>query len=158
MIHHKDIPRVVFSLSLLIQTNNKRISYYRAAAERVANSDTKSLLLAYAEQSESYSSDLTRWVKAYGATPAPQKKSIATMAWDKLKEVLVSATETLPVTSGAIEDDTLKIYKTALALYFLPGGAINDIRKHIREFEKARDTFRQMSNSELASIGSLATA
>jgi hypothetical protein len=105
----------------------------------------KSRFHTYAEQSENYSSDLTRWVKAYGATPAPAKKTLAVQAWEKLKTMLmIDAIENLPATSGAIEEDTLKVYRTALALSFLPGAAIGDIRMHVTSFEKARNSFRIM--------------
>lgn len=150
MIHQKDIPRLVFSLSLLIQSNNKRVSYYRTAAERAVDPELKALMLGCAEQSQNYSNDLIRWVKAYGASPAPQKKSVAATAWERLKEILLmDDTETLPVTSGAIENDTLKVYKTALGLSFLPGTAIKDIRKHISDFEKARDTFMVLNKKSM---------
>ena len=149
MIHQKDIPRLVFSLSLLIQSNNKRVSYYRTAAERAQDPDLKALMLACAEQSQNYSNDLIRWIKAYGASPAPQKKSVATVAWERLKDILMMNDESLPVTSGAIENDTLKVYKTALGLSFLPGTAIKDIRKHISDFEKARDTFMVLDRKGL---------
>jgi uncharacterized protein (TIGR02284 family) len=136
----------VFSLSLLIQSNNKRVSYYKSAAERAVDPELKALMLECAEQSQSYSDDLIRWVKAYGATPAPLKKTIATTAWDKLKELLMMDTaETLPVTSGAIEEETLKVYKTALSLSFLPGTAIKDIRKHVSDFEKSREAFKGLN-------------
>jgi hypothetical protein len=144
MIHQKDIPRLVFSLSLLIQSNNKRVSYYKAAAERAVDPELKALMLECAEQSESYSNDLIRWVKAYGASPAPIRRSAAVVAWEKLKHILlIEDAENIPVTSGVIENDTLKVYKTALGLSFLPGTAIKDIRKHISDFERARDTFTE---------------
>jgi uncharacterized protein (TIGR02284 family) len=142
MIHQKDIPRVVFSLSLLIQANNKRASYYRAAASRTSNLEMQSLFVNFAEQSEGFVSDLTRWVKAYGATPAPVKRTAAVVAWEKLKNILTLNThENLPASSGVMEEDTLKVYRTALALSFLPGAAIRDVREHVHQFERARKRF-----------------
>jgi hypothetical protein len=148
MIHQKDIPRVVFSLSLLIQSNNKRASYYRAASGRTTNPEMRSLFLTFAEQSEGFSSDLTRWVKAYGATPAPAKKTAAVAAWEKLKNILMlDPAENLSATSGAIEEDTLKVYRTALTFSFLPGAAIRDVRDHVSQFEKARARFLSMRHN-----------
>lgn len=142
MIHQKDIPRVVFSLSLLIQANNKRASYYRAAANRSSNMELKSMFANLAEQSEGFAGDLTRWVKAYGATPAPAKKTAAVVAWEKLKNILMlDDLENLPASSGVMEDDTLKVYRTALTLSFLPGAAIRDVRDHVNQFERARKRF-----------------
>lgn len=145
MIHQRDIPRVVFSLSLLIQSNNKRASYYRTASGRISNPEMKTLFSSLAEQSESFASDLTRWVKAYGATPAPVKKTAAVVAWEKLKNMLMlNVSEHLPASSGAIEEDTLKVYRTALTFSFLPGAAIRDVRDHISHFEKARKRFHHL--------------
>lgn len=143
MIHQKDIPRVVFSLSLLIQANNKRASYYRGAFNKTSNAEMKALFAKLAEQSEGFAGDLTRWVKAYGATPAPVKKSAAVMAWEKLKNILM-LDENLQATSGAIEEDTLKVYRTALTLSFLPGAAIRDVRDHVAQFERARKRFMNL--------------
>ena len=147
MIHQKDIPRLVFSLSLLIQSNNKRVSYYRAAAERAVDPELKAMMLACAEQSQSYSNDLIRWVKAYGASPAPIRRSAAVIAWEKLKQILLfEDAENI----SAIENDTLKVYKTALGLTFLPGTAIKDIRQHISDIERARDTFTELDKKGMA--------
>jgi hypothetical protein len=148
MIHQKDIPKVVFSLSLLIQSNNKRASYYRAASGRSSDIEMKSLFATLASQSERFASDLTRWVKAYGATPVPVKRTAAVAAWEKLKNILMlDALENLPATSGVIEEDTLKVYRTALALSFLPGSAIRDVREHINQFERARKRFMNFRTS-----------
>jgi rubrerythrin len=145
MIHQKDIPRVVFSLSLLIQSNNKRASYYRAAAGRSSDIEMKTLFSGLAEQSEGFASDLTRWVKAYGATPAPAKKTAAVAAWEKLKNILmIDGSENLSAISGAMEEDTLKVYRTALTLSFLPGAAIRDVREHVNQFERARKRFMNL--------------
>jgi hypothetical protein len=142
MIHQKDIPKVVFSLSLLIQSNNKRASYYRQAASRTSDIEMKSLFDTLAGQSEGFASDLTRWVKAYGATPVPVKRTAAVIAWEKLKNILMlDAQENLPATSGVIEEDTLKVYRTALSLSFLPAAAIRDVREHVNQFERARKRF-----------------
>lgn len=159
MIHQKDIPRVVFSLSLLIQSNNKRASYYRAASNRTSDVELKSLFESLAEQSEGFASDLTRWVKAYGATPAPARKTVAVVAWEKLKNILMlDALENLPVTSGAIEDDTLKTYRTALTLSFLPSAAIRDVRDHVSEFEKARTKFLSFRTGAFRTVTARAQA
>jgi len=140
MIQHRDISRVTFSLSLLIQSNNKRVSYYKSVAARTHDNDIKSLCMAYADQSQSFSEELTRWARAYGSTPAPAKKtSLATQTWERVKNMM--ANEQAAATSGAIERDTLKVYKTALALSFIPSTAFNDIRKHMRDLERARDLF-----------------
>lgn len=140
MIQQRDITRITFSLSLLIQSNNKRISYYKSAAEKTDDDDLKSLFKAYADQSQHFSQDLTRWVKAYGSTPAPVKKtSLATQAWARFKNLLEDEHEGM--TTGAIERDTLKVYKTVLALSFVPGTVASDIHKHVRDLERARDMF-----------------
>ncbi len=161
MIHQKDIPRVVFSLSLLIQSNNKRASYYRAAASRTSNMEMKTLFANLAEQSEGFAADLTRWVKAYGATPAPVKKTAAVVAWEKLKNILMlDALENLPATSGVMEEDTLKVYRTALTLSFLPGAAIRDVREHVNQFERARKRFMNLHTGtyQTASVPQAAAA
>jgi uncharacterized protein (TIGR02284 family) len=140
MIPYRDISRVTFSLSLLIQSNNKRVSYYKSVAVKTQDNDLKSLCMAYADQSQNFVDDLTRWVKAYGSTPAPARKtSLATQAWERMKELLTD--EQAAMTSGAIERDTLKVYKTALSLSFIPSTVANDIRKHVRDLERARDLF-----------------
>jgi uncharacterized protein (TIGR02284 family) len=140
MILQRDISRVTFSLSLLIQSNNKRISYYKSVAGKTSDPDLKSLFMAYADQSQNFAEDLTRWVKAYGSTPAPLKKtSLATQAWERVKSILEDELEAC--TSGAIERNTLKVYKTALALSFIPSTVANDVRKHVRDLERARDMF-----------------
>ena len=140
MILHRDISRVTFSLSLLIQSNNKRVSYYKSVAAKTHDSDVKSLCMAYADQSQNFTEDLTRWVRAFGSTPAPARKSsLATQAWERMKDMLTD--EHASATSGAIERDTLKVYKTALALSFMPTTVANDVRKHVRDLERARDLF-----------------
>jgi uncharacterized protein (TIGR02284 family) len=140
MIQHRDISRVTFSLSLLIQSNNKRISYYKSVADKTADADLKSLFMAYADQSQTFVGELTRWVRAYGSTPAPVRKTgLATQAWERVKGLLEDEREA--ATTGAIERNTLKVYKTALALSFVPSTVANDIRKHVRDLERARDMF-----------------
>jgi uncharacterized protein (TIGR02284 family) len=131
--------KVISALNALIESNDRRFHHYNALADKSTDDRLKHLFQGYANRSVDFTSSLTKWRSAYGGSTYVEKKFNGFSFTGKLRDVFMAPDKNDILNQcETIEIDTLKLYKTALVLSFLPSEAIVDIQQQIVEFEKVR--------------------
>ena len=134
----ENLAQSVVALSSLIEVNNKRVKVYRTVAEKTARNELKALFNSYAEQSKSFSSNLSTWRAAYGGFGLSDGTDRNGSVWDQLKSLLTIGRAKNPVRQcEEVEQAALKAYKSAVTKSLLPTATVADVQKQTREVEKA---------------------
>jgi uncharacterized protein (TIGR02284 family) len=145
IFYMENLAQSVVALSSLIEMNNKRVKVYRAVAEKTARNELKALFNSYAEQSKSFSSNLSTWRAAYGGFGLSDNIERSGSVWEQLKSILALGHAKDPVRAcEEVEQDALKAYRHAVANSFLPTPTVADVQRQTREVEKALARLRAL--------------
>lgn len=145
-----NLPKAVFAINSLIDSNNERFLFYKEAAGTAKDMELKILFMKYAIQAQSFTTYLNSWLSAYGAVYSPSDKNTVSFSklWNQLKRSVVLDERNLALKeSEQLEKDTLKKYHTSLALSFFPAEAESDIRKQILELESGMQSLQEVRMS-----------
>lgn len=108
------------------------------------HAELRSLFFHYAEQSRQFSSDLSTWRSAYGYFGRPEKKVVGSV-WAPVVSLLDHwLRKNVASKCEEMEQDALKMYRTANHWSFIPAAAAADIERQSREFEKALTKLRTL--------------
>ncbi len=149
----QEVSKVVFALNNLIEINDQRLSLYKGLAEKSKEMELKLVYMQYAIQAQTFTMTLNKWKHAYGGTSnIIRKPSFINSAIDQVKKVFnISGKEGDLKQCELVESNAVKMYKTAVALSFLPAPTIEDIEKQTKELEKVQltlKTFRENGASQ----------
>ncbi|HET9055041.1 MAG TPA: PA2169 family four-helix-bundle protein [Cyclobacteriaceae bacterium] len=143
-----DLAKATFAFSKLTEINRKRSERYTAAAEKIKNIHLKIVFMNYAFQAQQLNADLGRWISAYGVQTLQNHHSILSTAWEKIKDIFGSYTETgIFSACEQLEEEAIKNYRTALILSFLPDAALKDVERQFKEIQKIKDNLHTMKQS-----------
>ncbi|MBA4145373.1 MAG: hypothetical protein C0523_06400 [Cytophaga sp.] len=135
-----NLPRAVFAINTLIDSNNERFQFYKEAASSARDMELKLLFMKYAIQAQSFTTYLNSWLSAYGAvyTPATARTLSFSKLWNQLKRSIALDERQLALKEcEQLERNTLKKYQTSLAMSFFPAEAETDIKKQLNELQTA---------------------
>jgi hypothetical protein len=141
-------------LYALLLTNIKRLNHYQMIIDKSNDIELKLLFLNCAVQSQAFCTSLSRWIGHYQpASSVLVKKNFMVGLLLKIKELLLSAgRNSLLHRCEDLDQDTLKKYKDALSLSFLPLAIIKDLSKQAKELEETVHNLKELhhvSSNEL---------
>jgi len=131
--------KVIFALNALLEVNQRRFHHYHSLAGKLEEGALKKLCQLYATRSTDFTAALNIWRAAYGLSAYPEKKfTVFSITWHQMKGVFNSIEKNdILEQCEIIEKDSLKLYKTAIDLSFLPSETLSDIQNQMHELERA---------------------
>lgn len=149
----EDTTKASFAFSRLTEINAKRAARYTSAADRVKNVHLKIVFMNYAYQAQQLNSDLKRWINAYGIHPFEENESILNSTWSKVRALIsFDSAKNIFRACEQLEEESLKSYKMAIALGFLPDEAMKDISKQILEIEKIKSHLAELKRNDVYTV------
>jgi uncharacterized protein (TIGR02284 family) len=150
----KNISGAIATLTSLVQINNKRLMHYKRSADKAKEIELKLLFMRYAVQSQGFMNKLNRWIMENGGSPtAGEAESNLMITWNRIKESLSPDTANLLLSRcELLEQETLRIYQTVLALNILPSSILQDLQKQSTEFEIAMHTMKGLQETGFLGI------
>jgi hypothetical protein len=128
---------VSFVLTNLIDVNNQRVVLYKSLVDRSRDMELKLLFMQYAIQAQTFMATLNRWGLLYGADTRP-KRHIFDDARNLLKGLFSAGGRNVMLKQcESMEQKALKLYKTVVAMSFLPYATIIEVNRQADELEKA---------------------
>lgn len=142
--------KIIFGLNTLIKLNEKRIRYYKVALEK---SDDVELILwfnRYGSHLQKANEVLGEWLRNYHVSNDSFHKSPElTSHWDQLKDIFIlNKKSALLQHCSLLERNALKVYRTAVALLFVPSAAITDIQDQIEDIEEALRSLHNLKENQ----------
>jgi len=130
--------KAIFGLTTLIRINEKRIRYYRLALNR---SDDVDLILWFNRQAghlQSANTTLKELLSSYKEiSEADINPSIQSSHWEHFRDLLIlTRRNSLVDHCEMLERNALKIYRTAIALSFIPTSMTADVQEQIEDIEE----------------------
>lgn len=149
----EEVSKVIFALNNLIEINDQRSLLYNSLSGKAKQVELKLVYLQYAIQAQTFTATLNKWRHAYGATSTiTRKTNHFDSAISQFKKIFAAGRTNDDLKQcESLESNALKIYKTAVALSFLPSATIDDIKKQTSELEKAHSTlhsFRENGSNQ----------
>jgi uncharacterized protein (TIGR02284 family) len=149
----EDTTKASFAFSRLTEINTKRAARYTSAADKVKNVHLKIVFMNYAYQAQQLNADLKRWINAYGIHPFEENESILNSTWTKVRALInFDSEKNIFRACEQLEEESLKSYKMALALSFLPQAALKDVSKQISEIEKIKVRLQELKRNEVYAV------
>jgi len=142
--------KIAFGLTSLMKINEKRIKYYKTALEKSDDVDLILWFNRYASHLQVANNVLNQWLANY-EKPRNVKHNPATLTshWDHIKDIFIlNRRNSLLQHCEMLERNALKIYRTAIALSFIPSVAIIDIQEQIDDIEEALLTLKTLNSSQ----------
>jgi uncharacterized protein (TIGR02284 family) len=138
----EDISRTIDALTSMIAINNKRASTYKSLAEQAQRRELSTMLHQLAEQAKRFSRGLSTWRSAYGGFGVTDQTA-SSGAWFHVRALLgLSGGKDVISKCEELEQEAVRIYKSAVAKAFMPPATMTDVQEHCREFEKALSRLR----------------
>lgn len=142
----EDLNRTIYALTSMIEVNNKRMKVYRNLAEKMHNSDLRTLFRNYAEQSKTFSGELSTWRSAYGGFAMPQ--AVGGSIWAQVSNLFDHwFSKNVASKCEEMELEAIKLYKTVMEKAFFPHDAAKDIERQSKEFDKALTKLRTLQEN-----------
>jgi hypothetical protein len=136
-------------LYALLLTNIRRLNHYQMIIDKSNDIELKLIFLNCAVQSQAFCNSLSRWLGHYKATSSVVvKKNFFVGLMLKIKELVFSAgRNSLLHRCEDLEQDTMKKYKDALSLTFLPLAVIKDLSKQAKELEETVHNLKELHHA-----------
>ncbi|HWA32559.1 MAG TPA: hypothetical protein VG737_00440 [Cyclobacteriaceae bacterium] len=142
---------VSFVLTKLIDVNNQRVLLYKSLVDRSRDMELKILFMQYAIQAQSFMATLNKWGLTYGADIHP-KRHFFDNVQKMLKGLFSSGGRNMHLNQcESMEKKALKLYKTVVAMSFLPHATIAEVNRQADELEKASRSLKSVITGEAAS-------
>jgi uncharacterized protein (TIGR02284 family) len=153
----EDIARTIDALTSMIAINNRRASAYQAMAEKAQRPEVKTMFHHYSDQSKRFASGLSTWRAAYGGFGVADKKP-GPSPWSQVRYLLgLNFGKNMITECEELEQEAIKIYKTAISMAFMPQATVSDIEKQIGEFQRALSKLRSIRDQSAVLEGLVAT-
>ena len=140
--------RVIFGLTTLMRVNEKRIKHYKSALDWSDDVDLILWFNRHASRLQAANATLQQSLTNYqgprdftGIQPSSQVSH-----WEQIRDILSLTRRNLLVEHcELLERNALKIYRTALALSFVPSSAVSDVQEQMEDIETGLVSLKSFS-------------
>ena len=140
--------KVIFGLNMLVKVNEKRIRYYKMALEKADDVELILWFNRYGTHLQKANDVLRQWLDSYGVSKElPVKSNDLSSHWDQIKDIFILIKRSALLDHcQLLERNALKVYKTAVALLFVPTAALADVQDQIDDIEEGLRSLRALKN------------